>query len=45
MAKKDDSQDSTGLISWIDESDHMIMNIPMTTKNVEKVVANLLHTH
>tara|TARA_R110000796_G_C14509342_1_gene429742 strand:- start:47 stop:778 length:732 start_codon:yes stop_codon:yes gene_type:complete len=32
-------------ISWIDESDHMIMNIPMTTKNVEKVVANLLHTH
>ena len=32
-------------VSWIDKSDHMIMNIPMTTENVEKVIANLLHTH
>ena len=32
-------------ISWVDKSDHMIMNIPMTTENVEKVIANLLHTH
>jgi len=32
-------------ISWNDESDHMIMNIPMTTENVEKVISNLLFTH
>ena len=32
-------------ISWVDKSDHMIMNIPMTTENVERVIANLLHTH
>ena len=32
-------------ISWINESDHMIMNIPMTTENVGKVIGNLLFTH
>jgi hypothetical protein len=32
-------------ISWVEESDHMIMNIPMTTENVEKVISNLLFTH
>jgi hypothetical protein len=32
-------------ISWNDESDHMIINIPMTTENVEKVISNLLFTH
>tara|TARA_R110002072_G_scaffold106081_1_gene231535 strand:+ start:647 stop:811 length:165 start_codon:yes stop_codon:yes gene_type:complete len=28
-------------ISWVEKSDHMIMNIPMTTENVEKVISNV----
>jgi hypothetical protein len=32
-------------ISWIDNSIHLILNVPMTTENVAKVVSNLQHTH
>lgn len=32
-------------ISWVDNSQHLILNVPFTTDNVSKVVANLQHTH
>jgi len=32
-------------ISWINNSQHLILNIPFTTENVAKVIANLAHTH
>lgn len=32
-------------ISWVDNSIHLILNIPMTSENVSKVIANLQHTH
>jgi hypothetical protein len=32
-------------ISWVDNSQHLILNIPFTTENVAKVIANLQHTH
>ena len=32
-------------ISWIDNSQHLILNVPFTTDNVAKVIANLQHTH
>jgi len=32
-------------ISWVNDSIHLILNVPMTTENVAKVIANLLHTH
>lgn len=32
-------------ISWVNNSIHLILNVPMTTENVAKVIANLQHTH
>jgi hypothetical protein len=32
-------------ISWVDNSQHLILNIPFTTENVSKVIASLAHTH
>lgn len=32
-------------ISWTNDSIHLILNVPMTTENVAKVIANLQHTH
>ena len=32
-------------ISWVDNSQHLILNVPFTTDKVSKVVANLQHTH
>jgi hypothetical protein len=32
-------------ISWVDNSQHLILNIPFNTENVAKVIANLQHTH
>ena len=32
-------------ISWVNDSQHLILNIPFTTENVAKVIANLAHTH
>ena len=32
-------------ISWVDNSQHLILNVPFTTNNVAKVIANLQHTH
>lgn len=32
-------------ISWVDNSQHLILNVPFTTDNVAKVIANLAHTH
>ena len=32
-------------VSWVDNSQHLILNIPFTTENVAKVIANLQHTH
>lgn len=32
-------------ISWVDNSQHLILNIPFTTENVAKVIGNLQHTH
>jgi len=32
-------------ISWVDNSQHLILNIPFTTANVSKVIASLAHTH
>lgn len=32
-------------ISWVDNSQHLILNIPFTTENVARVIANLQHTH
>ena len=32
-------------ISWVDNSQHLILNIPFTTENVAKVISSLAHTH
>lgn len=32
-------------ISWVDNSQHLILNIPFTTANVAKVIGSLAHTH
>jgi hypothetical protein len=32
-------------ISWVNNSQHLILNVPFNTQNVAKVIANLLHTH
>jgi hypothetical protein len=32
-------------ISWVDNSQHLILNVPMNTANVAKVIASLQHTH
>ena len=32
-------------ISWVNDSQHLILNVPFTTENVAKVIANLAHTH
>lgn len=32
-------------ISWVDNSQHLILNVPFTSENVAKVVGNLHHTH
>lgn len=32
-------------ISWVNDSMHLILNVPMTGENVGKVIANLMHTH
>jgi hypothetical protein len=32
-------------ISWVNNSQHLILNIPFNTANVAKVIANLAHTH
>lgn len=32
-------------ISWVNDSIHLILNVPLNNNNVSKVVANLLHTH
>jgi hypothetical protein len=32
-------------ISWVNDSIHLILNVPFNTENVARVVANLQHTH
>jgi hypothetical protein len=32
-------------ISWVNDSIHLILNVPFTTDNVAKVIASLAHTH
>lgn len=32
-------------ISWVNDSIHLILNVPMTCDNISKVIANLQHTH
>ena len=32
-------------ISWVDNSHHLILNVPFTTANVARVIASLAHTH
>ena len=32
-------------ISWVDDSIHLILNIPFNAQNVGRVIANLQHTH
>jgi hypothetical protein len=32
-------------ISWVDNSQHLILNVPFTTANVAKVIANLAYSH
>lgn len=32
-------------ISWVDDSIHLIINVPFTTDNVSKLIANLKHGH
>jgi hypothetical protein len=32
-------------ISWVNDSIHLILNVPMTAENVARVIANLQHTH
>jgi hypothetical protein len=32
-------------ISWVNDSIHLILNVPMTTENISRVIANLQHTH
>lgn len=32
-------------VSWVNDSIHLILNIPMTSDNVSRVISNLQHTH
>jgi len=32
-------------ISWVNNSQHLILNVPFTTDNVTRVIARLAHTH
>lgn len=32
-------------ISWVDNSQHLILNVPFTSENVSKVISSLQHTH
>jgi hypothetical protein len=32
-------------ISWVNDSTHLILNVPFTSSNVSKVLAHLLHRH
>jgi hypothetical protein len=32
-------------MSWVDNSQHLILNIPFNSENVAKVIGNLAHTH
>lgn len=32
-------------ISWVNNSQHLILNVPFTTDNVARVIARLAHTH
>jgi hypothetical protein len=32
-------------VSWVNDSIHLILNVPMNSENVAKVIANLQHTH
>jgi hypothetical protein len=32
-------------ISWVNDSIHLILNVPFTSQNVSKVIANLQHKH
>lgn len=32
-------------ISWVNESIHLILNVPMTSENVARIIANLQHSH
>lgn len=32
-------------VSWVNDSIHLILNVPFTTENVSKVISNLQHTH
>jgi len=32
-------------ISWVDNSHHLILNVPFTTANVARVITSLAHTH
>jgi hypothetical protein len=32
-------------ISWVDNSQHLILNVPFTTANVANVISSLAHTH
>jgi len=32
-------------ISWVDNSQHLILNVPFNSDNVDKVIANLAHSH
>jgi hypothetical protein len=32
-------------ISWVNDSIHLILNVPFNSENVSKVIANLQHTH
>jgi len=32
-------------ISWVNDSHHLILNVPFTTANVAKIIASLAHTH
>jgi hypothetical protein len=32
-------------VSWVNDSIHLILNVPFNSENVSKVIANLQHTH
>jgi hypothetical protein len=32
-------------ISWVDNSQHLILNVPFTTGNVARIISSLAHTH
>ena len=32
-------------VSWVNDSIHLILNVPFNSENVSKVVSNLQHTH